>query len=171
MDCVGQIFKWVEWVTRVKIFFTWVIIFAWVKYIFVWVQNFCVGFFFLRGSAFFTRWDYFSILQLMNWTFSSWVSSQKILTKPCLTPLVFLSGLLETCKINGIQWHFCELSSTSEMQTDHILKEDASTTKSRAHPRLKPLLKILTIYGNFFMEKTFRKNAASCLKKGFQIAS
>ena len=121
-------------------------------------------FFFPHGSAFCTRWDYFSILQRINWTFFSWVSSQQILTKPCLTPLVFLSGLLETCKINGIQWHFCELSSTSEMQTDHILKEDASTTKSRAHPRLKPLLKILTIYGNIFMEKTFRKNAASCLK-------
>ena len=90
--------------------FTWVITFAWVKYIFVWafewVQNFCVGFFLLRESAFFTRWDYFSILQLINWAFFLWVSSQKILTKPCLTPLVFLSGLLETCKINGIQWHF-----------------------------------------------------------------
>ena len=114
MDCVGQIFKWVEWVTRVKIFFTWVIIFAWVKYIFVWVfewvQNFCVDFFFvcLRGSAFCTRWDYFSILQLIVWAFFSWVSSQQILTKPCLTPLVFLGGLIEICKIDEIQWHFYE---------------------------------------------------------------
>ena len=65
-------------------------------------------FFFPHGSAFCTRWDYFSILQRINWAFFSWVSSQQILTKPCLTPLVFLSGLLETCKINGIQWHFCE---------------------------------------------------------------
>ena len=79
VDCVGQIFTWVEWVTWLKIFFTWVIIFSWVKYIFVWVQNFCIGFF-LRGSAFFTRWDYFSILQLMKWAF--FLS-------------VFLSGLLE----------------------------------------------------------------------------
>ena len=63
-------------------------------------------FFFPHGSAFCTRWDYFSILQRINWAFFSWVSSQQILTKPCLTPLVFLSGLLETCKINGIQWHF-----------------------------------------------------------------
>ena len=47
----------------------WVIIFSWVKYIFVWVQNFLRRVFFSRGSAFFTRLDYFSILQLMNWAF------------------------------------------------------------------------------------------------------
>ena len=28
--------------------------------------------------------------------------------KPCLTTLVFLSGLLEICKIDDIQWHFYE---------------------------------------------------------------
>ena len=108
---VGQIFTRVDWVTWVKILFTWVIIFAWVKCIFVWVfecvLNFCVHFF-LCGSAFLTRWDYFSILQLMNWAFFSWDSSQKILTKLCLTPLVFLNGLIETCKIDEIQWHFYE---------------------------------------------------------------
>ena len=173
MDCVGQIFKWVEWVTRVKIFFTWVIIFAWVKYIFVWVfewvQNFCVDFFFvfLRGSAFCTRWDYFSILQLIVWAFFSWVSSQQILTKPCLTPLVFLGGLIEICKIDEIQWHYMNvwLNSTCELQNDLILKEDPSTAKSPSHPTLpKLLLKISFIYGNFFKEKSFRKNAVSCLK-------
>ena len=48
------------------------------------------------------------------------------------------------------------LSSTSELQTDLILKEDASTVKPRAHPRLpKPLLKILPIYGNFSRKKKF----------------
>ena len=109
MDCVGQIFTRVDWVTWVKIFFTWVIVFAWVKYIFVWVfecvQNLFLRFF-LCGSAFLTRWDYFSILQPMNWAFVSWDSSQKILTKLCLTPLVFLNGLIEICKIDEIQWHF-----------------------------------------------------------------
>ena len=45
------------------------------------------------------------------------------------------------------------LSSTCELQTDFILKENASTAKSRAHPRLpKPLLKILP------MEVFSRKN-------------
>ena len=57
------------------------------------------------------------------------------------------------------------LSSTCELQTELILKEDASTAKSRAHTRLpKPLLKVLPIYENFLTEKTFQKNAASCLK-------
>ena len=53
VGCVGQIFTRVAWVTRVKIFFTWVIIFAWVawvKYVFAWVfawiKIFCVGLFF-----------------------------------------------------------------------------------------------------------------------------
>ena len=81
-------------------------------------------FFFPHGSAFCTRWDYFSILQRINWAFFSWVSSQQILTKPCLTPLVFLSGLLDICKIDEIQcvsmnvW----LNSTCELQTDLILR-------------------------------------------------
>ena len=118
---MGCVITWVTWVRGSNFYmgwvryvgqniFTWVIIFAWVKYIFVWVfewvQNFCVGFFLLRESAFFTRWDYFSILQLINWAFFLWVSSQKILTRPCFIPLVFLSGFLEICKIDEIQWHF-----------------------------------------------------------------
>ena len=54
------------------------------------------------------------------------------------------------------------LSSTYELQTDLILKEDAGTAKPHAHHRLpKPLLKILPIYGNIFTEKTFRKNVVS----------
>ena len=91
----------------------------WVRYIFVcvfvWVKIFWVGptflcgsFFFWVGQLLFTRWDYFTILQLIVWAFLSWVSSQQIFTKPCLTPLVFLSGLLEICKIDCIQWHFYE---------------------------------------------------------------
>ena len=82
-------------------------------------------------------------------------------------PFGILSGLLDICKIVEIQcvstnvW----LNYTCELQTDLILKEDASTAKSWTHPRLsKPLSKIIPIYGNFFAEKTFRKNAASCLK-------
>ena len=41
-------------------------------------------------------------------SFFSLVSSQQFLTKLCLTPLVFFSGLLEICKIDDIQWHFYE---------------------------------------------------------------
>ena len=43
---MGQIFTWVAWVTWVKIFFTWVIIFmwvGWVKITFAWVKIFCMG--------------------------------------------------------------------------------------------------------------------------------
>ena len=75
------------------------------------VHNFCVFFFvffFYVNQPLFTRWDYFSILQLIVWAFSSGVSSQQILTKPCLPPLVFLSGLIKICKIDGIQWYFYE---------------------------------------------------------------
>ena len=87
------------------------------------------------------------------------VSLFQILTKPCLTSIVFLSGLLEICNIDEIQ------GSTCELQTDLIFKEDASTVKPHAHHRLpKPPLKILPIYGNFFTEKTFRKNVVSCPK-------
>ena len=72
----------------------------------------------------FTKLDYFSIIQLIVWGFFSWVSSQQILTRLCLTPLVFLSGLLDICKIDEIQcvsmnvW----LNSTCELQTDFILR-------------------------------------------------
>ena len=72
------------------------------------VHNFCGFFFFFVNQPLFTRWDYFSILQLIVWAFSSGVSSQQILTKPCLPPLVFLSGLIKICKIDGIQWYFYE---------------------------------------------------------------
>ena len=113
----------------VKLFFTWVIIFEWiewVKYIFAWilawVKIFCAGakffrgskifawsffyFFFFVGQLLFTRWDYFTILQLIVWEFFfSLVSSQQIFTKPCLTPLVFLNRI---CKIDDIQWYFYE---------------------------------------------------------------
>ena len=44
MGCVGQVFTWVAWVTWVKIFFAWIIIFRW----FAWVKIF------LHGSIFFT---------------------------------------------------------------------------------------------------------------------
>ena len=52
VGCVGQIFTRVAWVTRVKRFFTWVIIFAWVA----WVNMFLRGS--LRGSKFFA-WVFF----------------------------------------------------------------------------------------------------------------
>ena len=70
---------------------------------FAWVFFF---FFFFVGQLLFTRWDYFTILQLIVWEFFfSLVSSQQILTKPCLTPLVFLNRI---CKIDDIQWYFYE---------------------------------------------------------------
>ena len=54
------------------------------------------------------------------------------------------------------------LIANCELQSDLIRKEDASTAKPHAHPRLfKLLLKILPIYGNIFREKTFRKNVVS----------
>ena len=57
------------------------------------------------------------------------------------------------------------LSSTYELQNDLILKEDVSTAKLHAQPRLpKPLLKILPIYGNFSTENTFQRNVLSCPK-------
>ena len=65
-------------------------------------------FFFFVDQPLFSKWDYFSILQLIVWAFFFRVSSQQILTKPCLTSLVFLSGLIEICKTDEIQWHFYE---------------------------------------------------------------
>ena len=117
LNRVGCVVTWATWVCRLRGSNFYV---GWVGYVgqnifclghnfFVGQTYFCVGpkflrrVFFLRGSAFFTRWNYLSILQLMNWVFSLWVSSQKILTKSCLTPLVFLSGLLDICKIDEIQ--------------------------------------------------------------------
>ena len=74
---------------------------------------------------------------------------------------IFFIGIFEwpiRNKIDEIQcvsMNVC-LNSTCVLPTDLILKEDASTAKSCAHPRIpKPLSKILPIYGNFFMEKTF----------------
>ena len=55
------------------------------------------------------------------------------------------------------------LISTSALQTFLTIKEDAHTVKPRVHTRLlKSLLEILPIYGNYFKEKTFRKNVVSC---------
>ena len=68
----------------------------------------CGSFFFCVGQLLFTRWNKFTILYIIVWTFFSRVSSQQILTKPCFNPLVFLSGLLEICKTDDIQWHFYE---------------------------------------------------------------
>ena len=185
LNRVGCVVTWVTWVHGLRGSNFQV---GWVGYagqnIFYLGHNFCVGqiyfcvglwvgpiflrrIFFGGGSAFCTRWDYFSILQLIVWAFFSWVSSQQILTKPCLTTLVFLGGLIEICKIDEIQWHYMNvwLNSTCELQNDLILKEDPSTAKSPSHPTLpKLLLKISFIYGNFFKEKSFRKNAVSCLK-------
>ena len=54
------------------------------------------------------------------------------------------------------------LISTCELQTHLIIKEDANTAEPGVHTRLpKPLLEILLIYGNYFWEKTFRKNVVS----------
>ena len=139
-------------------------IFVWA---FEWIQNFCVGFFLLRESAFFTRWDYFSILQLINWEFFLWVSSQKILTKPCLIPLVFLSGLLEICKIDEIQWHFY-------VRVTKFYLWAANWPYSQRGCRCSQILRSSqTPQGSFensthlwklFHWKTFRKNAVSYLK-------
>ena len=93
--CVVQIYFCVGLCVRQNIL-RWSKIFAWVFFIFFFV-----------GQLLFTSWDYFTILQLI--VFFSLVSSQQFLTKLCLTRLVFLSGLLEICKIDGIQWHFYEL--------------------------------------------------------------
>ena len=86
--------------------------------------------------------------------------------KPCLTTLVFLSGLLEICKRDDIQWHFYEvwLSSTCELQTDLILKEDASTVKPRAHPRRSSSFENSTHLWKRFYGKNFLKNVVSCPK-------
>ena len=78
---------------------------------------------------------------------------------------------VEICKIDEIQGHFNKhiwLISTYELQTDFILKKDASTAKPLTHLRLpKPLLKILPIYRNFSMEKNFPKECCFMLWKGF----
>ena len=126
LNRVGCMVTWVTWVRGLhgSNFYM-----GWVGYVgqkmfylghnfFVDEIDFCVGlyvgrkffavFFFPVNQPLFTRWDYFSILQLIVWAFSSRVSSQQILTKPCLPPLVFLSGLIEICKIDRIQWYFYE---------------------------------------------------------------
>ena len=64
-------------------------------------QNFLRGSFFPVRQLLLNRSDYFTIL--IVWAFFSGVLSQQILKKPCFTPLVFLSGLLEICKIDDIQ--------------------------------------------------------------------
>ena len=61
--------------------------------VFAWVQNFLVG------QVLFTGRDYFTILQLIV----SRVSSQEILIKPCLTSLVFLSGLVPKADLGTLQ--------------------------------------------------------------------
>ena len=61
--------------------------------VFAWVQNFSVG------QVLFTGRDYFTILQLIV----SRVSSQQILIKPCLTSLVFLSGLVPKTDLGTLQ--------------------------------------------------------------------
>ena len=64
-------------------------------------QNFLRGSFFPVRQLLLNRSDYFTTL--IVWAFFSGVLSQQILKKPCFTPLVFLSGLLEICKIDDIQ--------------------------------------------------------------------
>ena len=62
------------------------------------------------------------------------------------------------------------LSSPCELQTDLILKEDVSTAKSRAHPRLsRPHLKILPLYGNFFTEKLSKRMLYHALNRVFRL--
>ena len=120
LNCVGCMVTWVTWVRGLRGSNFYV---GWVGYV---AQNifylgqiyFCVGltvvpkflqfFFFFVDQPLFSKWDYFSILQLIVWAFFFRVSSQQILTKPCLTSLVFLSGLIEICKTDEIQWHFYE---------------------------------------------------------------
>ena len=130
---VAQIFTWVAWVTWIKIFFTWVVwvnFFAWVA----WFQNFCVSqiFYFVFAWVSFYLLDDI-ILLYYNYSLDIFFVSlfPANLDQHCLTSLVFLSGLLEIYKIDGIQWHFYErvTSSTWELQTDLSLKEDASTAK------------------------------------------
>ena len=111
MGCVGQIFTLVAWVAKVKIFFTWVIIFTslgWVKYIFAWVKIFCMGlcdgqnflrgskilacinffyfFFFYVGRHLFARRDYFIVLQLKVRQFFRESPPRKSRTKADLGP-------------------------------------------------------------------------------------
>ena len=89
--------------------------------------KFVCGSIFLRGIAFIIRWYYFTAPQVIIYTFFG----ESLPSKPCPNSVwLFLSGLLEVCKISMSLW----LSSTRELQTDLILKEDASTTKPCAHP-------------------------------------
>ena len=114
VGCVGQIFTWVAWVTWVKIFFTWV---AWVRIFlrgslrgskfFTWIQNFCVS------QILFTRWYYFTRLVL----------SRQILTKPCLTSLVFLSRLLAKVDLGPVQ-HFRWRLLWHCLKADYLLKKE-----------------------------------------------
>ena len=62
------------------------------------------------------------------------------------------------------------LNSTCELQTDLILKDDASTAKSLTHPRLpNPLLKILPIDRNFSWKKLSEKMLCHALNRVFRL--
>ena len=106
---------WVTWARGsvgewVKIFFTWVNM----------LRGLCGSNIFLRGSIFFcvgqllfTRRDYFTILQLIASRTFSRIPCQKILFKPCLTSLVFLTSLIPKVDLGPLQrfrwrllWHY-----------------------------------------------------------------
>ena len=74
---------------------------------FTWVKNFCVS------QILFTRWYYFTRLVL----------SRQILTKPCLTSLVFLSSLLAKVDLGPVQ-HFRWRLLWHCLKADYLLKKE-----------------------------------------------
>ena len=77
------------------------------------------------------------------------------LDQPCLTSLVFLSGLLEICKIDEIQLHFYERVTKFYLRAANWPYSQRGCEYSQTP---------LPIYGNFFSEKNFLKNVVSCPK-------
>ena len=154
---VAQIFTWVAWVTWIKIFFTWVVwvnFFAWVA----WFQNFCVSqiFYFVFAWVSFYLLDDI-ILLYCNYSLDIFFVSlfPANLDQHCLTSLVFLSGLLEIYKKDGIQWHFYERVTKFYLRAANWPYSQRGCEYSQTP---------LPIYGNFFSEKNFLKNVVSCPK-------
>ena len=115
LNCVGCMVTWVTWVRGLRGSNFYV---GWMGYMahFLLGSNiilcgsyrrskiFAVFFFFFVDQPLFSKWNYFSILQLIVWAFFFPAN----LDQTCLTSLVFLSGLIEICKTDEIQWHFYE---------------------------------------------------------------
>ena len=93
-------------------------------------------FFFFVDQPLFSKWDCFSILQRIVWAFFFRGSSQQILTTPCLTSLIFLSGLIEICRTDEIQWHFHEhVTKFSLWAAKRLTRRGSSKAHQEAHQR------------------------------------